>query len=62
MRQWKTEEPGILQSMGLQRVRHDLAAEKQQQQAVSREFKCLSVFCKWRVAIRILKVADPSRA
>ena len=28
-RQWRTGEPGILQSMGLQRVRHDLATEQQ---------------------------------
>ena len=27
-RQWGTESPGVLQSMGLQRVRHDLAAEQ----------------------------------
>ena len=26
-----TEEPGMLQSMGLQRVRHNLAVEQQQQ-------------------------------
>ena len=26
-RQWRTEAPGVLQSMGLQRVGHDLAAE-----------------------------------
>ena len=29
-RQWKTEEPGVLQSIGLQRVRHDLATEQLQ--------------------------------
>ena len=27
-RQWKTEEPGALQSMGSQRVRHNLVTEK----------------------------------
>ena len=27
-RQWKTEEPGVLQSLGLQRVRHDLVTEQ----------------------------------
>ena len=27
---WETEEPGMLQSMGLQRVRHDLMTEEQQ--------------------------------
>ena len=30
-RQWRTEEPGMLQSMALQRVRHDSATEQQQQ-------------------------------
>ena len=30
-----TEEPGRLQSMALQRVRHDLATKEQQQQTVS---------------------------
>ena len=29
-RQWRTEEPGVLQSKGLQRVRHNLVMEKQQ--------------------------------
>ena len=29
-RQWRTEKPGMLQSMGLQRVRHDWATEQQQ--------------------------------
>jgi len=29
-RQWRTEKPGVLQSTGLQRVRHDLATEQQQ--------------------------------
>ena len=28
-RQWRTEEPGVLQSMGSQRAGHDLAAEQQ---------------------------------
>ena len=27
-RQWRTEEPGMLQSMGLQRVRRDLVTEQ----------------------------------
>ena len=31
-RQWRTEEPDLLPSMGLQRVRHDLAPEQQQKQ------------------------------
>ena len=30
-RWWATGRPGVLQSMGLQRVRHDLATEQQQQ-------------------------------
>ena len=30
-RWWRTEEPGVLQSMGSQRVRHVLATEQQQQ-------------------------------
>jgi len=29
-RYWRTEEPGVLHSMGLQRVTHDLATEQQQ--------------------------------
>ena len=29
-RKWKTEEPGVLQSMGSQRVGHNLASEQQQ--------------------------------
>ena len=28
-RQWRTRKPGVLQSMGLQRVRHDLATDQQ---------------------------------
>ena len=31
---WKTEEPGVLQSMGLQRVGRDLVTEQQQQHTV----------------------------
>ena len=30
-RQWRTEEPGVLQSIGSQKVRHCLAMEQQQQ-------------------------------
>ena len=30
-RWWRTESPGVLQSMGLQRVRHSLATEQQKQ-------------------------------
>ena len=28
-RQWRTEEPGVLRSMGSQRIRHDSVAERQ---------------------------------
>ena len=31
-RWWRTEEPGELQSMGSQRIRHDLGTQQQQQQ------------------------------
>ena len=34
-RQWRTGKPGMLQSMGLQRVRYDLATQQQQQMDVS---------------------------
>ena len=30
MRHWRTEEPGGLQSMGSERIEHDLATEQQQ--------------------------------
>ena len=33
-RQWRTEEPGRLQSMGSQRVGHDLVTEQQQKQQI----------------------------
>ena len=36
-----TEEPGGQQSKGLQRVGHDLATEKQQQQITSRSPSCM---------------------
>ena len=35
-RWWGTERPGLLQSMGSQRVRHDWATEQQQQQAMEK--------------------------
>ena len=35
-RQWKTGKPGVLQSMGSQKVGHNLATEKQQQQQNNR--------------------------
>ena len=50
-RWWRTEEPGVLQSMGLQRIRHDLVIEQQQQltseathQGIKR-WKEVSIFC-----------------
>ena len=39
-RQWRTGEPGILQSMGLQRVRHDLATEQQQRPSPAHSPHC----------------------
>ena len=36
-RQWRTEEPGVLPSMGSQGVGHDLATEQQQQHTVLRK-------------------------
>ena len=35
-REWRTEKPDALQSMGLQRVRHDLAPKQQQQRFLCR--------------------------
>ena len=35
-REWRTEKPDALQSMGLQRVRHDLALKQQQQRFLCR--------------------------
>ena len=45
-----TEEPGELQSMGSQRVRHDLATE---QQSVNRNWSCTSKQA-WPLALRNL--------
>ena len=39
-RQWGTRMPGVLQSMGSQRVRHDLATEQQRQQATLKQSYC----------------------
>ena len=41
-RQWRTGKPAVLQSIGLQRVRHDLVTGRWQQ--IRRHVKCLSVF------------------
>ena len=38
-RDWRTEEPGMLQSMGSQRVGHNLATEKQQETLERRELQ-----------------------
>ena len=47
-RQWKTGKPGMLQSMGLQRVRHDLVTEKQQ----PRELKRLGGRTWWKLYLK----------
>ena len=36
---WRTEKPGVLQSMRLQRVGHDLATQQQQQQIICLKWK-----------------------
>ena len=41
-RQWRTEEPGMLQSTGSQRVRHDLATDKQHPHFTGAETKAKS--------------------
>ena len=47
-RQWQTGRPGMLQSMGSRRVKHDLVTEQQQ---------FSSVLLKWTYSIRILLTA-----
>ena len=49
-RQWRTEEPGVLQPMGSQRVGHNLATKQQQ---FKTEFLPTSsfVFCNSRVGL-----------
>ena len=39
-RQWRTRNPGMLQSMGLQRVRHNLATEQQHRTKNARNGRC----------------------
>ena len=39
-RQWRTGKPGMLQSLGSQRVRHNLVTEQQQQQGPVLELLC----------------------
>ena len=43
-RWWRTGQPGMLQSMGLQRVGHDWATEQQQQECWRRNWQCTRVF------------------
>ena len=47
-RKWRTGKPGMLQCMGLQRVRHNLVTEQQQKQIVDLLY-CVSSRCtaKW---------------
>ena len=45
-RQWRTGTPGMLQSIGSQRVAHDLANE-QQQRSLSRWWLSCSTFGQW---------------
>ena len=54
-----TEEPGELQSMGLQRVRHDLATKQQQQQQIN----FLGLPCSFPVAqvVKDLSVRQETR-
>ena len=37
-----TEEPGLLQSMGLQRIGHDLATKQQKHKAIDVAVECLN--------------------
>ena len=43
-RKWRTQKSGVLQSMGLLRTGHNLAAEKEQQQQHNTEVGCHSLF------------------
>ena len=64
-RQWRTGKPGVLQSMGSQRVRHDLVTEKQQYAFFFSPFQflvivniatlsiCLKVLCQHWVSISL---------
>ena len=40
-RRWRTGKPGMLPSMGSQRVRHDLAMEQQQKKGVKKKFRVI---------------------
>ena len=65
-RQWETEEPGVLQSMGSQRVRHNLTTEQQQRTLMLKKEKkntprliiysfytCIKCF-KWKFPFLVL--------
>ena len=41
---WRAEEPGVLQSMGLQRVRHELTTEQQQ-------FENVDIMLIWQMSL-----------
>ena len=45
-RWWRTGKPGVLRSMGWQRVRHDLVTEQQQQFLIIRIIKSFKLFLK----------------
>ena len=49
-RQWRTEEPEVLHSMGSQRVRHDLETEQQQQHVM-----CPSISVYGRLTAKMLQ-------
>ena len=42
-REWRTEKPGVLQSIGSQRVRHDWATEQPQVYFYERDFKAAAI-------------------
>ena len=48
-----TGKTGMLQSMGLQRVRHNLAAE--QQLCLAQDEVLFSLFCMWMSNLKIIK-------
>ena len=57
-RQWSTGKPGMLQSIGLQRIRHNLATEQQQQQyeiGLTFENHCDSAHWQTKIYIHIYK-------
>ena len=47
------EKPGVLQSMGSQRVGHDFATEHQQQHVEKNWQKLVSLSCSWSVSIML---------